>query len=71
MAELEGFHDVAKVFKDIVNEENVHIGQLEQCMKLVSPNADSIVSGEIEAEGQLGEKPTSVTEEDPEEGMHY
>ena len=72
MAELEGFHDVAKVFKDIVNEENVHVGQLEQCMKLVSPNADSIVHGEIEAEGQLGEEPTPVEkEEDPEEGMHY
>ena len=72
MAELEGFHDVAKVFKDIVNEENVHVGQLEQCMKLVSPNADSIVHGEIEAEGQLGEESTPVEkEEDPEEGMHY
>jgi hypothetical protein len=72
MAELEGFHDVAKVFKDIVNEENVHVGQLEQCMKLVSPNADSIVHGEIEAEGQLGEEPAPVEkEEDPEEGMHY
>lgn len=72
MAELEGFHDVAKVFKDIVNEENVHVGQLEQCMKLVSPNTDSIVHGEIEAEGQLGEDPTPVEkEEDPEEGMHY
>ena len=72
MAELEGFHDVAKVFKDIVNEENVHVGQLEQCMKLVSPNTDSIVHGEIEAEGQLGEESAPIEkEEDPEEGMHY
>lgn len=55
MAELEGFHDVAKVFKDIVNEENVHVGQLEQCMKLVSPNTDSINQGETEATGQLTE----------------
>jgi hypothetical protein len=55
MAELEGFHDVAKVFKDIVNEENVHVGQLEECMKLVSPNTDSINHGEVEATGQLTE----------------
>lgn len=72
MAELEGFHDVAKVLKDIVNEENLHVGQLEQCMKLVSPNADSISHGEIEAEEQLGEEPAPIEkEEDPEEGMHY
>lgn len=41
-------------------------------MKLVSPNADSIVHGEIEAEGQLGEESVSTEkEEDPEEGEHY
>lgn len=52
-AETEGFHDIAKVLKDIVNEENLHVGQLEQCMKLVSPNADSIDQGEAEASEQL------------------
>ena len=52
-AELENFHDIAKVLRDIVNEENLHVGQLEQCMKILSPNTDSINQGEVEASDQL------------------
>ena len=71
-AELENFHDIAKVLKDIVNEENLHVGQLEQCMKQVSPNADAINQGEQEAETQLNSVDVvSAPTEDPEEGMHY
>ena len=68
-AETEGFSDIAKVLRDIVNEENLHIGQLEQCMKKLSPNAESIDQGKEEAEEQLNT--TTETSEDPEEGMHY
>lgn len=68
-AETEGFSDIAKVLRDIVNEENLHIGQLEQCMKKLSPNAESIDQGKVEAEEQLNT--TTETSEDPEEGMHY
>jgi len=52
-AETEGFHDIAKVLKDIVNEENIHVGQLQKVLELVSPNAASIGEGEAEAAEQL------------------
>ena len=54
-AETEGYSDIAQVLRDIANEENLHVGQLEQCMKTISPNAESINQGEIEASGQLEE----------------
>ena len=44
-----GKEDAVGVLRDIVNEENIHIGQLEQVMKSVSPNANSINDGEQEA----------------------
>ena len=68
-AETEGYSDIAQVLRDIANEENLHVGQLEQCMKTISPNAESINQGEVEADGQLNT--TTETSEDPEEGMHY
>ena len=68
-AETEGYSDIANVLRDIANEENLHVGQLEQVMQQLSPNAESINQGEVEAEGQLNT--TTETSEDPEEGMHY
>ena len=59
-AETEGYSDIAQVLRDIANEENLHVGQLEQCMKTISPNAESIDQGEVEAEGQL--EPSAMTE---------
>lgn len=48
---------IIRVMEDIVNEENKHIGQLQEAMKTVSTNANLIVSGEVEGLGQLeGEK---------------
>ena len=41
------------IIDDIVNEENLHVGQLQQLLKQVSPNASSINQGEVEAREQL------------------
>lgn len=41
------------VLSDIVAEENVHVGQLQKLMEIVSPNASQIKVGEQEAEEQL------------------
>ena len=68
-AETEGYSDIANVLRDIANEENLHVGQLEQVMQQLSPNAESINQGEVEADEQLST--TTETSEDPEEGMHY
>lgn len=59
-AETEGYSDIANVLRDIANEENLHVGQLEQVMQQLSPNAESINQGEVEAEGQL--EPSTIIE---------
>ena len=41
------------VITDIVNEENKHVGQLQQILKQISPTANSIEAGEVEGESQL------------------
>ena len=38
---------------DIVNEENKHVGQLQELLKLISPNASSIQDGEREGIRQI------------------
>jgi rubrerythrin len=62
-AETEGYSDIANVLRDIANEENLHVGQLEQVMQQLSPNAESINQGEVEAEGQLDNNESSIVEE--------
>lgn len=44
---------IINIFKDIANEENVHVGQLQKALELVSPNVESIKKGEDEASKQL------------------
>ena len=41
------------VLQDILNEENKHVGQLQELLKRVSPNAKSSIEGEFEARAQL------------------
>ena len=45
-----GFIDFIPVIQDILNEENIHVGQLHAILQKISPNAESIEQGEIEAE---------------------
>ena len=68
--ETEGRNDLVQVLKDIVNEENLHVGQLEVLLEQVSGVANSIDQGKAEAETQLAAEDSKV-EEDPEEEMHY
>jgi hypothetical protein len=51
-----GKTDGIDVLKDIVNEENVHVGQLQKVLETVAPNVTSIGEGEAEAEEQLEDK---------------
>lgn len=51
----QNFDDIIPVIKDIVKEENVHIGQLQKALSTISPDTDDIANGEVEAEGQLTE----------------
>lgn len=44
---------IINVIKDITAEEHEHIGQLQQALKLVSPNSVKIAAGEEEGEKQL------------------
>lgn len=53
------------VLAEITNEENLHIGQLETLLKMVSPNAQSIEDGKEEAAQQVAE--VSDVEQQPEE----
>lgn len=55
LSEMEDTEDIIDVFKDIVAEEHVHVGQLQKSLETISPNAAEIKKGEKEAEGQLEE----------------
>ena len=44
---------IIKVLQDITNEENVHVGQLQKALELLSPNTTSIADGEKEAQEQI------------------
>lgn len=52
--------DIINVFKDITNEENIHIGQLQKALEMVSPNVSSISEGEQEGAEQLEEPDTDM-----------
>lgn len=47
------YTDLIDVFQDILEEENLHIGQLQRALKEVSEAAENINKGEIEADKQL------------------
>ena len=47
------FPEIIAVLEDIVDEEMLHIGQLQRALELVSPNAKNIQAGAKEAEEQI------------------
>lgn len=49
--------DVLAILKDIVNEENNHIGMLQKALERYSPNAVTIQEGEAEAIAELDNAP--------------
>ena len=54
-AEQEGHSDIVAVVRDINTEENIHVGQLQELLKKLSPITDNIEKGEEEAEEQMRE----------------
>ena len=59
----QGTHpEMIKTLEDIMNEENVHVGQLQLLMSIVAPTTDSIDKGEEEGLKQVEEsEPTPLT----------
>ena len=51
----QGYDDMIDVISDIVAEENTHIGQLQKCLQIISPNVSKIEAGETEAIEQLSD----------------
>lgn len=54
---------IIKILADIANEENLHVGQLQKALEMVSPNAESIKDGAEEAEEQIEETEPEEKEE--------
>jgi hypothetical protein len=60
-ARAHGYHSVAQVIDDINTEENIHVGQLQQALTTLSPNANVINQGQQEARDQMvGENPNEI-----------
>ena len=49
-ARAEGYEDIATVIDEINTEENKHVGQLQEVLKTVSPNAQAIDAGTEEGQ---------------------
>ena len=52
-AREEGYHEIAAIIDELNTEENKHVGQLQQALKLLSPNAEAIDQGAVEAVQQI------------------
>lgn len=52
-AREEGYHEIAFIIDELNTEENKHVGQLQQALKMLSPNAEAIDQGEAEAVEQI------------------
>lgn len=48
------YEKAINVLSEIVSEENLHVGQLQEVLKLISPNANQIDEGQKEAKNQIG-----------------
>lgn len=71
---LGGNEELIKVMEDISKEEMVHVGQLEECLKKVSPEAVEIETGHEEAEEQIDssvEEPKEEITEDYGDGIDF
>ena len=55
-AVIESYKKIIEILTDIANEENIHVGQLQKALSLVSPSALFIKDGDIEADEVLEEE---------------
>ena len=51
----EGFTEAVKVLTEIQAEEHIHVGQLQEVMKLFDPNADKVDDGKKEGAEQISD----------------
>ena len=65
-----GLDDIAQVLTHIQNEENKHVGELQECLKQITNSAEQIGVGEDEASQELrqSETPTPIQDDVPQEG---
>lgn len=59
-----GSDKLISIFNDILNEENIHVGQLQEALMLVSPHAKDIEAGKEEAQEVLASVESSKEEDD-------
>lgn len=63
------YSDMINVINDILSEENKHIGQLQECLKKISPNTQDIEKGSEEGLMQLDESYFDDPYKDYDEGI--
>ena len=52
-AREEGYEDIAAIIDELNTEENKHVGQLQEALKLLSPNTNAIEQGQDEVIEQV------------------
>lgn len=57
-----GYPDMIETLQDIVNEENVHVGQLQGLLETISPNTSSINDGKEEAQEQITDTDKTISD---------
>ena len=65
LPDVDGADDAVNVLSDIANEENMHIGEIQQLLKLFSDQAVSIEDGKKEAQGIIDNTPKEIPQEAP------
>lgn len=65
-----GLDSIAQVLTHIQNEENKHVGELQECLKQITFSAEQISVGEDEASQELrqAQEPTALQDGVPQEG---
>lgn len=63
---LENYPEIAEMIKDFADEENIKLGKIQSALKTISPNAEYIMNGAVEAEQELD--PGSPIDESLNEG---
>lgn len=61
--------DMIEVINDINSEENTHVGQLQECLKVLSPDTYDIAEGEDEANDQLDDSSEKDMDDFEEESL--
>lgn len=52
-ADLKDYPEIAEVIKDFADDENVKLGKVQSALKTISPNAEYIMNGAVEADQEL------------------